>query len=1041
MLSVKTNEGYRQILNRNNFNIVYEYEGEQTLSFDLFPKDEVYKNIVEGAKLLYGDNRYNITKINERTKMSTINASLDMNDWKKRLHIAFDTVNKPFYDVIALILPEGWTVENKSSAKGRRAIHLEGVTDYDVLMACKKKYGVVYEYHISRKCIKVIDPSVIQQRGLYLMSELNLNSVEYKGDYSLFANRLYAFGKKTVEEKEDGSTEISYVNFASINGNKNYVDCMDYIDDEVVCAFWQDDRYLDAESLLLDAKEKVKSLAFPVRSWNCDIYDLSRTNPEYKMLDFKLYDKPVLITNNRKIVHQIVQYTEFPDDPNRNKVVLSTAFKKIQGKIQIINDEISRIDTDIKVSETLINKIERDVKSNTLSIKNTYTKGEVDYIKESIIKQTDEDIELVRKDTEIRVEQIAKRVIATYESSEFGYSSREDTEPTEWLEELPTVPEKHFLWMRDKYSYSDGTIGYDGARVISIQNSADRKGIEDVVLYYAINDSSTEAPTEEWSNNIPAHASIHYLWGKEKVIYTDGTEMFTVPILKTSVKKDEPVKVGGKNLIKNSKTMIHQDYKIKTPKPKSGLFDDDGNLIASWNNLVTVHGLDITKDYDKTTYATDPASAYNVFNKPELSAGTTLVIDSSITNLGAHSFRGCALENVIMNDNITSVGKSAFYQHNTLKKVVLSKKLTTLPNSVFGMSGLETIEIPGNIRTVEDNAFRSCRNLSNLTIKNGVETFGNNVFYDCHGLINVVFPKSVKTIGEFLFGCTTGDSQDRLLQSVDMSACELTDASNTKAMFQYRRGLKSFKPPKKFPVHDFTFNHAGWGSTEFFIPADMKVIGTSHMWYDFHTIAFKRFIVEDGNPTCKAVGGVLYSKDGTRLISVPANIEVQNETLELQEGVNELGLMNFGMLKTAKNLLLPNSFQSVFNDEHKSLPNSIYVYTSIENYKVKPDNPYYSEYEGYLYSKDGKQLLETPINHKGVVNIKPGCTTITSNAFWCNGVATYLNNNLTQINIPASVIEITDYNLTQINNATSVIKNIDAANPKYKVLNNKIVLK
>lgn len=404
MLSVKTDNGYLPIVDKHNFSIIYDYEGGQTLSFDISPRSEIYKHVKEKTKLKYGDNIYNIRKINKRKKISTVTAEIDLNDWKQECHLNYHTAYKLFSEILPGITPHGWVIEGQGNAKGRRAISLEGATNYDVLMACKKTYGIVYEYRTAEKKIKVIDPSTVQQRGLYLTEELNLDSVEYKGDFTAQANRLYAYGKKTETQKEDGTTEVSYVTFADINGGKPYVDCMDYVSDEIVCAFWQDDRYENPEELIVDAREKVKTLAYPVQSWGCNIYDLSRTDAKYRLLDFKLYDKPVLITDGQRIVHQIVQYNEYPDEPNRNRVVLSTAFKRIQGEIQSIKTDISSIDTDLKVKESLINRIERDVNSNTLSIKDTYRKGEVDTIQQTIIQQTQEMITESVSETNSRVE-------------------------------------------------------------------------------------------------------------------------------------------------------------------------------------------------------------------------------------------------------------------------------------------------------------------------------------------------------------------------------------------------------------------------------------------------------------------------------------------------------------------------------------------------------------------------------------------------------------------------------------------------------------
>ena len=402
MLSVRTERGWFPIASRSNFKIVYDYEGGQTLSFDIYVKDEIYNLIAEEADICFRDNIYKIKKINQRPKLATIECLLNMDDWKSNFFHNFHTEYKLFSEVVNQIVPDGWIIEDAGTITGRRAITLEGVTSYDVLMQCIKTYNIVFEYHILDKRIKVIKPDTIQSRGLYITDELNLKNLEFKGDSSGFCTRLYAYGKKTENKDEDGNiTSVEYVNFAGINDGKTYVDNNTYSDD-IIVGYWQDDRYLDPQELLDDAIDKLKSIALPVRSYSCQLIDLSRINDKYRCLDFKLYDKVTLIDSISRthVMHQVVEYTEYPDNPNLNAVSLSTVFKKITGTIDGIKQNISDLDTDIKRDESTINEIIRDVQSNTMRINNTYTRGETDVKVESLIQQSTDEINLSLQEVE-----------------------------------------------------------------------------------------------------------------------------------------------------------------------------------------------------------------------------------------------------------------------------------------------------------------------------------------------------------------------------------------------------------------------------------------------------------------------------------------------------------------------------------------------------------------------------------------------------------------------------------------------------------------
>ena len=94
----------------------------------------------------------------------------------------------------------------------------------------------------------------------------------------------------------------------------------------IIVGYWQDDRYLDPQELKDDAIDKLKVLSIPARSYGCNIIDLSRTVEKYKCLDFKMYDKVTLLDSASGVcvMHQIVEYTEYPDDEKQNKIVLSS---------------------------------------------------------------------------------------------------------------------------------------------------------------------------------------------------------------------------------------------------------------------------------------------------------------------------------------------------------------------------------------------------------------------------------------------------------------------------------------------------------------------------------------------------------------------------------------------------------------------------------------------------------------------------------------------------------------------------------------------
>lgn len=119
------------------------------------------------------------------------------------------------------------------------------------------------------------------------------------------------------------------------------------------------------------------------------------------------------------------------------------------------------------------------------------------------------------------------------------------------------------------------------------------------------------------------------------------------------------------------------------------------------------------------------------------------------------------LNNVLVTDlvipnNVTSIGKYAFYDYTGLTSVTIPSSVTAIDDYAFrGCSGLTTITIPNSVTSVGVAAFTGCSGLTSVTIGNGITSIGDYMFPGCTGLTSIVIPDSVTSIGEFAFyNCT-----------------------------------------------------------------------------------------------------------------------------------------------------------------------------------------------------------------------------------------------------------------------------------------------
>lgn len=124
----------------------------------------------------------------------------------------------------------------------------------------------------------------------------------------------------------------------------------------------------------------------------------------------------------------------------------------------------------------------------------------------------------------------------------------------------------------------------------------------------------------------------------------------------------------------------------------AGLYDENDNLLVSWDELVNTYGLDVSKDYTSSTYKTDAQSGYSVFTNNNLSG--KLVIGEEVTNIGEYAFSYCTgLTSVIIPESVRHIFDEAFYNCNNLT----------------------SIEIPDGITTIHYESFLGCSSLTSIT--------------------------------------------------------------------------------------------------------------------------------------------------------------------------------------------------------------------------------------------------------------------------------------------------------------------------------------
>ena len=311
--------------------------GLDELVFQMSLRDPMYKHIVEEARIRDRDeNIYIIKQIDAGNEQVKVVAQIDIDDFKSVMYEKYSNNSATVNQTVLSVLPSGWACIDHSNVTIRRTIPTsDTTTDYNVtawkvLQDCCNVYGVRFRFNSADKIVTIINPKSYENVGAFATRDLNLRELNYKGKSTDLCTRLYAEGA-------DGLT------FAELNDGKNYVEDFTYTD-KVISAYWKDDRYTDAQSLLDDARAKLAESAVPQRSYDCDVLDLASTNPEiYGFENFSLLNVITLIDDaaERRLDYQIVERWNYPYYPVKNKVVLSTATPKIQNQVVTLMDAVS----------------------------------------------------------------------------------------------------------------------------------------------------------------------------------------------------------------------------------------------------------------------------------------------------------------------------------------------------------------------------------------------------------------------------------------------------------------------------------------------------------------------------------------------------------------------------------------------------------------------------------------------------------------------------------------------------------------------------
>lgn len=138
-----------------------------------------------------------------------------------------------------------------------------------------------------------------------------------------------------------------------------------------------------------------------------------------------------------------------------------------------------------------------------------------------------------------------------------------------------------------------------------------------------------------------------------------------------------------------------------------------------------------------------------------------LVIPTQCSSIGKKAFNGTALNEIEIKSTSLTAAQGAFGGTNvTIKKVTFPENITKIPDYMFWETSFENgceITIPGTVTTIGKYAFRgsstSVTNISKINFEDAdlITDIGDYAFAYCTKLAELDIPKNVKTIGQYAY--------------------------------------------------------------------------------------------------------------------------------------------------------------------------------------------------------------------------------------------------------------------------------------------------
>lgn len=333
----------------------------------------------------------------------------------------------------------------------------------------------------------------------------------------------------------------------------------------------------------------------------------------------------------------------------------------------------------------------------------------------------------------------------------------------------------------------------------------------------------------------------------------------------------------------------------------------------------------------------------------------TVGIPASVKTIGQRAFFRCqSLRSISLPDSVNTLGDRAFGECVELKNVRLSSRMDTVESYTFqNCTSLVTVGNLSGIEQISSCAFRNCICLKNISFSDKLDKIGWEAFKNCESLGTVHIPKKTEYIAWDAFtgaaerfivdvsnpnfassgGMLLNEEKDVLIQapvqvkgSLNIPKGVRKIAKNALINGKYQNVSV---PEGVTSISKRHFKNCR-NLQAIYLPASLADIKGSY--YDVSDLGMdhlEKVVVAKSNVKYQSVEGVVYSKDGRKMVFYP-----------------------FG--KTG-NLRLPDTCKYIGSQMREN---------KLKSVSISANNKYFTAVDGVLYNLRGTKIRCFPMRKK-----------------------------------------------------------------------------